>query len=235
MAISQRSSNLLWAGAAGICSFPDCDTKLITTQEHVVNPYAIGEMAHIKGENPGSNRHDPTLDHRLVNDYRNLILLCPNHHTEIDKKVNEDTFTFAQITQFKLDHEKKVASALEPKAIDLKNLADQIFRLLSENKVAWEQYGPLSERAKQNPHDERIFATWVRYRLTVIVPNNRKIARLLETSAELFEASDAAIIAKFMQHTSSYESWVRDELPYAGVVRFPVEFEQIIVEAMNAS
>jgi hypothetical protein len=43
----------------------------------------IGEYAHIKGERPGSARHDPTLAETNTAD--NLLLLCPNCHTVADK------------------------------------------------------------------------------------------------------------------------------------------------------
>lgn len=47
--------------------------------------YHIGEQAHIAGENPGSARHNPDLDSKIVNSYENLILLCPSCHKIIDK------------------------------------------------------------------------------------------------------------------------------------------------------
>ena len=43
----------------------------------------IGEYAHIKGERPGSARHDPNLADTQAAD--NLLLICPNCHTQIDK------------------------------------------------------------------------------------------------------------------------------------------------------
>lgn len=43
----------------------------------------IGEYAHIKGERPGSARHDPALIDTQSAD--NLLLACPNCHTQIDK------------------------------------------------------------------------------------------------------------------------------------------------------
>jgi len=57
-----------------------------------LSPYTIGEMAHIRGENPGSNRHDENQTAEQRNDYENLILLCPNHHTLIDKRENEGLY-----------------------------------------------------------------------------------------------------------------------------------------------
>ena len=58
MAITEKSIKLLWSNAAGICSFLDCNERLTQGEASDYAPYTIGEMAHIKGENPGSNRYD---------------------------------------------------------------------------------------------------------------------------------------------------------------------------------
>src|SRR3546814_9147413 len=61
--------------------------------------------------------------------------------------------------------------------------------------------------------------------LSVIVPNNRKIAALLNDFAGDFEADEQAIVASFQLHERSYERWVEDATPYAAANRFPTEFD----------
>ncbi|HAY96656.1 HNH endonuclease, partial [Shewanella sp.] len=50
-------------------------------------------MAHIKGNKLGSNRYDPEQTDVERDSYENLILLCPTHHTLIDKAENESEFS----------------------------------------------------------------------------------------------------------------------------------------------
>ncbi|MBU0538393.1 MAG: HNH endonuclease, partial [Gammaproteobacteria bacterium] len=88
MAITNKSIKLLWSNAAGICSFSDCTEKLSVEQAAGVAPYTLGEMAHIKGNKPGSNRYDQSQSNTERDSYENLILLCPTHHTLIDKEEN---------------------------------------------------------------------------------------------------------------------------------------------------
>src|SRR3546814_2830098 len=108
---------------------------------------------------------------------------------------------------------------------DLGQLARSILPLLEESRQSWAQFGPTSELARSRPHDEAAHAVWKAERLSVIVPNNRKIAALLNDFAGDFEADEQAIVASFQLHERSYERWVEDETTYAAVKRFPTEFD----------
>src|SRR3546814_15100395 len=77
-------------------------------------------------------------------------------------------------------------------------------------------------------------AVWKAERLSVIVPNNRKIAALLNDFAGDFEADEQAIVASFQLHERSYERWVEDETTYAAVKRFPTEFDDWVRRAAHA-
>lgn len=74
---SDRTIKLLF-GRVGRCAFPDCCQPVT---DHVANAnIVVGEIAHICGLNPGSERHDPTLTSAQLNEYENLVVLCPTHH-----------------------------------------------------------------------------------------------------------------------------------------------------------
>ena len=83
MAISQKSTKILWANAAGRCAFPGCQARLCTQDAGGQAPYIIGEMAHVCGEKPGASRYNADQAAAERDDYQNLILLCPTHHTLI--------------------------------------------------------------------------------------------------------------------------------------------------------
>lgn len=71
-------------------------------------------------------------------------------------------------------------------------------------------------------------AVWVSERLSVIVPNNRKIAAELDAHLGLFDPGEQDVITTFLLHKRSYEQWVEDAIPYAAVKRFPIAFDHLI-------
>jgi hypothetical protein len=93
----------LWSRAGNICSFPDCDTELVPERKL---DRVIGEEAHIKGEKPTSPRYDPDQSPEERDSYDNYILLCPNHHVEIDG--DKETWTVERLHQIKRNHERQI-------------------------------------------------------------------------------------------------------------------------------
>ena len=93
------------------CAFPGCN-RLLTEKATAEDQGAIlGEAAHIRGERHGSARHDPDFPEDQVNGYDNLIYLCGDHHTMIDKQ--ENTYTVEMILGWKADHEKTMLEKTE--------------------------------------------------------------------------------------------------------------------------
>jgi hypothetical protein len=229
MAISQKSIKILWSAAGGRCAFPNCWERLCYHEAEEVAPYTLGEMAHICGDQPGANRHDPTQTDAERDGYWNLILLCPTHHTLIDRNETEAVYTVAMLQAMKAAHEARVLERLDKESTLTKaDLARSILPLLEENRQSWSQYGPQSELARTQPHSEAAYAVWVSERLSLIVPNNRKIVAHLTEHRALFDLGEQAAIAAFLIHTRSYEQWVADAIPYAAVRRFPMVFDDLI-------
>lgn len=229
MAISPKSIKILWSSAGGRCAFPDCWQRLSFHEAEDVAPYTLGEMAHICGEKPGANRHDSSQNETARDSYENLILLCPTHHSLIDRKENERVYTVALLHEMKSNHEARVLDRLDSISVPTReSVARTIFPLLEENRQSWGQYGPMSELARSQPHNDAAHAVWLSERLSVIVPNNRQIARILESHRAIFDLKDQPAIAAFLMHTRSYERWVDDLIPYAAVRRFPMEFDQLV-------
>ncbi len=191
-------------------------------------------MAHIRGDKSGANRHDTSQTPAERDNYTNLILLCPNHHTEVDKKENEGVFTVEVLHKMKSTHEDWVDQRTDTDgALERHALAKSILVLLEENHQAWQTYGPMSELALNEPHNDEVFSIWVSERLSTIVPNNRKIAGVLERHRDVLDPDDQKAISAFLLHARSYERWVNDEISYTGVLRFPSEFADRIRRAAN--
>lgn len=231
---AEAPAPLLWANAAGRCSFTDCQCRLCTDDAGNSAPFTLGEMAHICGEKSGANRHDPSQTTEERDDYANLILLCPNHHTMIDKSENEKRYSVEVLQAMKSNHEKFVGERLHPHAfIDKRQVAERIFPLLKQNHDVFLAYGPHSEIARRNPESDA-HGIWKSERLATIIPNNRIMAKLTAANAELFTADEQAIFKKFELHARSYEKWVNDEITYESVVRFPIDFDALISEVAHA-
>ena len=234
MAITQKSMKILWANAAGRCAFPDCREKLCTNDAGDVAPHAIGEMAHIRGDRPGSNRYDPSQTRAERDGYENLVLLCPNHHTLIDRPENEDRYSVDFLKDMKAEHENFVSGRLGKLQFSDKNeVAAYLYPLMRENYEAFINFGPHSEIARKNPESDA-HGVWLSERLTTIIPNNRRMLGVIEANTGLFDPEEQTILARFGLHVRSYDQWVHDEITYEGVVRFPAEFEALIGELAHA-
>jgi hypothetical protein len=109
-----------------------------------------------------------------------------------------------------------------------------ILGLIEENRQSWAQYGPLSNLAKSQPHNEASHAVWLSERLSIIVPNNRKITEILNERKMVFLPGELKAVSDFLIHARSYERWVHDEIQYAAVVRFPAAFEAMIRGGLDA-
>lgn len=104
--ISKKNIKLLWGQSGKKCSL--CNVVII--EEGGGNPYPIGKMAHIEGENPGAARYNLQMTDKQRADYQNLILLCPTCHTKIDNDVQE--YTVEKLKGIKKEHEKWVVASL---------------------------------------------------------------------------------------------------------------------------
>lgn len=221
MPIPEKDIKMLWGLSAGRCSRPGCEQECIRFLD-ASDPTVIGEMAHVIAKQPGGPRGRPEGG---SDSYENLILLCPTDHTEIDK-APEGVFPPELIHQWKRAHEERVRNSfLSPKLASRKELAEVILRLLMTNKAAWHQYGPESEEAERNPMSN-LAQIWALRKLDTIVPNNRRIIRLIEQNHDLIELADYSTCARFIEHAEGFERncYTRTE----GMPRFPVQFEEIM-------
>ena len=67
-----------------------------------------GEVCHIEAEKEGGPRHNPNLSQEKRDSFDNLLVLCPYHHTVIDKDTVE--YTVEKLKVIKTNHENKSKS-----------------------------------------------------------------------------------------------------------------------------
>lgn len=112
MAVTARDRTILWAKAAGRCSYPSCRKQLIKDGSLTREDVLVGEVAHIVAQNAGGPRGKQDPPGGARDGQENLILLCSEHHTIIDQQPGQ--FPVAKLIQWKADHEAWVGSQLSP-------------------------------------------------------------------------------------------------------------------------
>ncbi len=123
MSIKERDIKLLWGRSASRCAFRECRIKLTQDKTVASAAFPLGEQAHIIAEEPlGPRGQSPLL---LVerNSYFNLILLCPTHHSVIDK--NPEDYPVERLYIIKAEHELWVEQTLS-ETLDVRKQAQSL-------------------------------------------------------------------------------------------------------------
>ena len=98
---------MLWGRAGGRCSL--CRLQLTTVDQLGVSS-VIGEEAHMVARSGDGPRGASPLTIEQRDSYSNLILLCPNHHAEIDDLPSGPSqFPIERLQNIKVTHEEWVA------------------------------------------------------------------------------------------------------------------------------
>jgi hypothetical protein len=108
--MKERDVKLLWGRAGARCSFPDCRRKLTEDPTVATDALPLGEQAHIVADSPDGPRGESMLDDAARDGYTNRILLCPTHHTLIDKAPKD--YPVERLHIIKRDHELWVEQQL---------------------------------------------------------------------------------------------------------------------------
>ena len=102
MAVAEKVKILLAFRSGGVCAFEGCG-KILARESAEGEDFHIGEVAHICGDRPRAPRHDPAMTETDRNSAANLIWLCPDHHTIIDK--SESDWSVERLRAMKAGHE----------------------------------------------------------------------------------------------------------------------------------
>ncbi|WP_425005623.1 hypothetical protein [Mycolicibacterium sp. S3B2] len=88
MTISAQTRKLLWGRAQDVCSFAMCWQALTADEVDARTgegfAAVVGEEPHVRSGRPGGPRYDPDYPRANIDNYANVMLLCPAHRTLID-------------------------------------------------------------------------------------------------------------------------------------------------------
>lgn len=95
----------LFALSGNKCAFPDCPRTFLNWKDET----NFSNICHIEDANSNTHkadRYNQNMTNKERADYKNLILLCPNHHLE----TNDPTkYSAEALRKMKRDHESNVA------------------------------------------------------------------------------------------------------------------------------
>ena len=190
----------LFADSGGYCQNPSCNTNLF--YEVGAANFHIAEMAHIISAGDKGPRSNLELSKADKGDYANLILLCPTCHTKIDKAQEE--FPDDLIKSWKELHSSKIDNLFGAVVYSARDEARRaVIPLLNENKFIFNRYGPTSEE-RFNPESE-MPKKWIGKIHANILPNNRKVLKILEENYSLLLDIEIEVVEAFKQHVLDFE------------------------------
>lgn len=198
--IPENVERRLYAESMGRCMNPDCRKELFCLQGDII------ERAHI-------DPYCQTAD----NSFENLVVLCPNCHTDFDKN---KAFSPEEVLSWKQVRQQELKRFFGKRFASFDELQDNIKPLLMENKMVYEQYYLGDNKT-----------LWDRFEIRVVI-NNRIIREMLGNNLGLFQSyndplkSNIRIIEKYLQHIDEFEL-TRGTDEKVRKVLFPKEVDSI--------
>lgn len=198
--IDESVKRKLYAESMGRCMNPDCQRELFCKNGDIF------EKAHI-------DPYCKTAD----NSYENLVLLCPNCHTDFDKNC---AFTPEEVLAWKRTRREELEKMFSKKYTSFEELKKKVVPLLLENQSIFTSYYTKENRA-----------LWDKFEPTIL-SNNRKIKTLLSANLDLIQChqqksySNLAHIQEFMRHVDEFEATRIDEEKNREVL-FPAEIDSM--------
>ncbi|MDD3436452.1 MAG: HNH endonuclease signature motif containing protein [Candidatus Gastranaerophilales bacterium] len=170
----------LYAESMGRCMNPNCRVSLFKAEGDII------ERAHII----------PYCD-TLDNSFENLIILCPNCHTNFDKN---NAFNIEEVKQWKQIRANELDSFFGTKYTSFDELKDKVRPLLMENKTIYENYYLNSNKDLWNKFEPKILV------------NNRILKKILSNNLNLIQHhrdnhySNLGLISSFLLHIDEFEN-----------------------------
>lgn len=215
----------LFANSAGVCQNPECNRKLFIPQE-TGKPVNIGECAHIiaySDQGPRANVKVLVDDRNALS---NLILLCSICHKVIDS--NPKDYPEPTLREWLGNHATRLQSVFDvPQVATRDALGKAIQSLLEANREVFLAYGPHNGEYKAVSESKRL---WDKYVHDRIIPNNRRVAMILERNNTLLSDEERRILTRFKFHVEGFEYNHTSGDKNANVPLFPPEMSNILKE-----
>ncbi len=212
----------LFAASAGYCQNPGCANELFVDASG--KSIHIAEMAHVFAATDGGPRTNLKLSEKERGSFANLIMLCANCHTMVDKA--PEAFPCEMMMNWKHEHANKLQGIFGAVKFGDRGSARQAVEpLLIENHAIFKHYGPHIDAAN-NP-ESGAAEQWKRKMLTRILPNSRRILAILDANIHLLSNDEKEALEKFRQHIDDLEAFHIERIN-EDASRFPADFATIL-------
>ncbi|QMU69084.1 hypothetical protein [Streptacidiphilus sp. P02-A3a] len=182
----------------------------------------MGEVAHIVAAQPKGPRGNSASEERELTSFNNLVLLCLNCHTIVDRAPQE--YPVNVLSEWKESHSLRISEALGVIRYSRRNQArPTMAQILNENRRVWQTYGPES-RDSWKPEAAAI---WFQNMRDVILPNNARIQKIIDANLHLLTEEERDLASDFSAHARSLEQRHLGGMVDPFGLRFPQGFDRI--------
>ena len=199
--IPVNTQRRLWAESIGHCMNSECQTNLFQDND------CIGELAHI---NPNSEGGDVSFE--------NLIPLCCNCHTLIDKQRTPSTL--ATLQHWKTNRKRQILERFTKRYSSFSGLANAVIPILDRNRQIFDDYGP----AIDGNSPER-YKLWLKFEGELIA-NNQQLEKILLANRRLLHQESKQIVDELVAHTREFIE-TRDTDDISRVKLFPKDLNSV--------
>lgn len=214
---------MLFSASGGYCQNPNC-ANLLFIDTGTKNIH-IAEMAHIFSAIDGGPRTAAKMSPAERGAFENIILLCSNCHTMIDKA--EADFPDSLIKSWKKGHMEKLHFAFGIQSFEDRAAARMVVsKIIAENSTVFELYGPMVEGCSDPESD--LPRQWERKVLLITLPNNRKLLSIADANYALLTPEERKTLERFRMHVDDFENkHVGDG--QVGKERYPEAIDNIFI------
>lgn len=220
---SEPTRRRLWADSAGYCGNPECLTRLFV-EDPDGRDVDFAEAAHIIAANESGPRGAGTASVEERGAWSNLLLLCANCHTVVDKSAA--AYPAGLLLGWKHSRIERTEQALGISSFASREDArSSIEALLVQNRVIHEDLGPDNDYS-MNPEAEQA-AAWRRAVVETVIPNHRRILRVADGNRDLLSDLEVQTIERYRSHVDDLEA--RHVHNRDGLVRrrYPTEMDNL--------
>jgi hypothetical protein len=221
--LTEATKRQLLAESAGYCANPECHAELIRVT-NAGGSVTVADMAHIIASSVSGPRGDPASPASTRADPVNLLVLCPSCHRLVDAA--PDQFPAHMLQRWKAEHREQIRRIMSVPRVDSREeLRELLEPLLNKNKAVHQQYGPESYHAPTSEWDAA--EMWKREVKETIIPNNRRLAALLDRNAHLLTDEERTVVLEFQAHIVGLEYNHLSGDRNAAAPRFPPAMERM--------
>jgi hypothetical protein len=217
--LTEATKRRLWSESGGYCSNPECGAFLFDGESDV----DFAEMAHIIAATSGGPRDvdSAQLSEKQRAHHSNVIVLCANCHTKVDKAPNK--YPAEWLKRWKSRHEETLQRVFGTPTFSTREEARTfVAPMLEKNRAIFDQYGPI-----RGQFSEARARQWHRHVIATIVPNNAAIGRVLAQNRAMLGPQERLVADIFEIHALEFAARHLMGNWTAGSTRFPEDMSTI--------